>query len=748
MLQQTTKSTNQTQPKVATTNAGDREELSEVEHQSVQPIGIWHRFGNLPVQVDAVPAIIQPKLTINHPDDPFEQEADRMAEQVMRMPESNSSGNPIPLLSNQAIQRKCTTCGGELEEEQEDRSKTLMRKAIPDTIQRKCAACEAMKDEENKTLMRKAAGFGGYEASPSLSSQLSRSKGGGAPLPESTRSVMEGAFQTDFSRVRVHTDAQAAEMSWGIQARAFTHGWDIYFDQGEFAPERSEGKRLLAHELTHTIQQSGGNSNQLGSNSKVSAVNSGSIISRGDRDAVDRTRTLGNTLGTGIQFWPRNFVDTRVGPVSVQGGLLSTGTAQLHVIIGENLTPRTLARQILPLWTTATPFTPPGGVQVPLDVIDEETLAKGLLVYNQYYLPVPAMTAWRSGLRFPLPAEVDEASGIVTLHPTLIRNLATAFDVSWTPLLDSRATANTTPPAATLAADVAAFLVRESSALARGMHLAARSLTNAAAEMPFVEEVLNQVSQAERFEIALAFMDSLVNREVALLTSQNDGLLIIFLITNALANDAPATPTPEQQASIDRANTMMTVPLNNMPPPIATRTRAEKTITVDTVKLDGSTHNPATQIAIANAIYSQCNVRILHGVDATATPAQTTGWLGGNTDLRSLNNCHQTSVEEQSLFSAAPAAFNFNNRFQAFFVASVSGVNASGYSCPPATTPTALFRNKIIVNNSGSTDTFAHELGHHLINPGPHTAGTVMGVRPRPSLRLTDRQCNRVYQNA
>lgn len=233
ILQQTAKSTNQAESKATAANAGDREELSKIENQSEQPVGIWHRFRNLPVQVDAVLAIIQPKLTINHPDDPFEQEADRMAEQVMRMSESNPSGNPASLRSNQVIQRKCTTCGGELEEEHEDTGETLMRKAIPHTIQRKCAACEATNDEENHTLMRKAAGIGGYEASPSLSNQLNRTKGGGAPLPESTRSVMENAFQTDFSRVRIHTDTQAAEMSRGIQARAFTHGQNIYFNRGD-----------------------------------------------------------------------------------------------------------------------------------------------------------------------------------------------------------------------------------------------------------------------------------------------------------------------------------------------------------------------------------------------------------------------------------------------------------------------------------------------------------------------------------
>jgi hypothetical protein len=90
--------------------------------------------------------------------------------------------------------------------------------------------------------------------SPGLESQIQATKGGGEPLPQGTKRFMETAFNSDFSGVRVHTDSQASEMSKGINARAFTKGSDIYFSKGEYKPESTDGKKLLAHELTHFIQ--------------------------------------------------------------------------------------------------------------------------------------------------------------------------------------------------------------------------------------------------------------------------------------------------------------------------------------------------------------------------------------------------------------------------------------------------------------------------------------------------------------
>ena len=94
--------------------------------------------------------------------------------------------------------------------------------------------------------------------SSDFENQLRGSKGGGRPMAEKTRVEMETSFGMDFSGVRVHDDAGADRLSRGIEARAFTHGQDIYFSRNRYQPENQEGKHLLAHELTHVVQQGGG----------------------------------------------------------------------------------------------------------------------------------------------------------------------------------------------------------------------------------------------------------------------------------------------------------------------------------------------------------------------------------------------------------------------------------------------------------------------------------------------------------
>lgn len=93
------------------------------------------------------------------------------------------------------------------------------------------------------------------EPHPDLESRLRSLQGGGQPLSESVRAFFEPRFGYDFAKVRVHNDAQAAESSQAVKARAFTVGRDIVFSRGRYAPGTSEGKRLLAHELTHVVQQ-------------------------------------------------------------------------------------------------------------------------------------------------------------------------------------------------------------------------------------------------------------------------------------------------------------------------------------------------------------------------------------------------------------------------------------------------------------------------------------------------------------
>lgn len=84
------------------------------------------------------------------------------------------------------------------------------------------------------------------------------SSSSGAPMDDETKSQMESGFGQDFSHVNIHTDSSAVQMSKDLNAQAFTYGSDIYFNDGKYNPSSNEGKHLLAHELTHTVQQTGG----------------------------------------------------------------------------------------------------------------------------------------------------------------------------------------------------------------------------------------------------------------------------------------------------------------------------------------------------------------------------------------------------------------------------------------------------------------------------------------------------------
>lgn len=109
--------------------------------------------------------------------------------------------------------------------------------------------------EEGGVLQREATANSTPEVTPAVEQQLSQSKGGGAPLPSRRSEEMSRAFGTDLSGVRIHKDAGAANMSSQLQAKAFTHGKDIYFGANQHN-DSAEGKHLLAHELTHVVQQS------------------------------------------------------------------------------------------------------------------------------------------------------------------------------------------------------------------------------------------------------------------------------------------------------------------------------------------------------------------------------------------------------------------------------------------------------------------------------------------------------------
>lgn len=165
--------------------------------------------------------IIQPKLTINQPNDIYEQEADAMETSIMRMPDQ---GNVQPFFHS------VNSSNG---------------------IQKKCAHCE----EEDKLQMKGESGAGGGMAAPAIVHNTINS--GGKPLDANTKTFMESRFGYDFGNVQIHDDSSAHQSSAAINALAYTHGNHVVFGAGWYQPTTDPGKQLIAHELTHVLQQGG-----------------------------------------------------------------------------------------------------------------------------------------------------------------------------------------------------------------------------------------------------------------------------------------------------------------------------------------------------------------------------------------------------------------------------------------------------------------------------------------------------------
>jgi outer membrane protein OmpA-like peptidoglycan-associated protein len=173
---------------------------------------------------------IQAKLVVSHPGDIYEHEADRVADEIMRMPDGLA---PRVSRGGTNIQRKCAACS--------------TGKGI-------CPACA---EEEKKPVQRKAERQS-ETTNPSVPDNFLQDVGPGQPLNLATRAFFEARLGHDLGGVRVHADRKAASLSESLAARAFTAGNHIWFGAGEYAPHSHRGKRLLAHELVHTVQQRSG----------------------------------------------------------------------------------------------------------------------------------------------------------------------------------------------------------------------------------------------------------------------------------------------------------------------------------------------------------------------------------------------------------------------------------------------------------------------------------------------------------
>lgn len=216
---------------------------------------------------------VQRKLKVGEPNDKYEQEADQMASKVV------SSGSEIGVQkkgTEEEVQQKPLASevtpfvqkmeGAEEEPVQKmseeepvqkaEEEDSIQKSEEEESVQKMSEEEPVQKVEEEEPVQRKESSAAETHAS-SVENRINQSKGSGSKLDGKTKKEMESGFGNDFSDVNIHNDDHAAQLSQDLGAKAFTHGNDVYFNKGQYNPESSEGKHLLAHELTHTIQQKG-----------------------------------------------------------------------------------------------------------------------------------------------------------------------------------------------------------------------------------------------------------------------------------------------------------------------------------------------------------------------------------------------------------------------------------------------------------------------------------------------------------
>ncbi len=256
-----------------------------------------HDLSRIPLRA-TTPVRIQPKLMVNASGDAYERDADRVAEQVMRMPEPR-------------LQRACECGGGG------------------------CSKCKAEQTHGGHGLLQtKPVGTGGTSrtAAPAVVHEVLRSSG--QPMAPSARAFFESRFGHDFSGVRVHTDARASEAARAVRAKAFTVGRELVFGQGQYSPETERGRALLAHELTHVVQQSGGEA----------------LLQRAENDTVPGCAPLADS-----QTDVDTKVNTSLATARAAAGSPPSGARVARGVAGDLGTDVQLGRTAIEVWANTLP---------------------------------------------------------------------------------------------------------------------------------------------------------------------------------------------------------------------------------------------------------------------------------------------------------------------------------------------------------------------------------------------------------
>ena len=326
------------------TDAFTEDKQQNASEQSNPRLPVGHSFG----RVSVLP--LQAKLAIGQPNDKYEQEADRLASQVVQqinVPSSTQStqGHSVQRMEEpeeeEEVQRKprieAIQRMEELEEEElqtkqiispiqrsllspviqrlnQPKGRELPTKPIISVLQQSLISPvvqrEDLPEEEDlqaKSIIQGREALAGREVSTDLDTAINSARGGGQSLKPGLQESMGQAMGADFSRVRIHTDTKSDQLNHSIQAKAFTTGQDVFFRQGAYQPRSRSGQELIAHELTHVVQQSG----------------------EGVRAAQN------------IQRQPEGSEATDASP-----GPVATGTGDVSVYVGKTMTSEAALRQI------------------------------------------------------------------------------------------------------------------------------------------------------------------------------------------------------------------------------------------------------------------------------------------------------------------------------------------------------------------------------------------------------------------
>ncbi len=233
--------------------SSSQEQAEEFPKKQIFSENLLERLINTPTPESATPVqrkpehrfkalrqlAIQAKLNIGEPNDKYEKEADETAAKVVQQINTPSQG--------QSVQRQ---------ESMEEEDELQMKSDVP-ILQRQ----ESMQEEDElqmKSLIQRREDVGGGVASTDLESSIQSARGSGQSLDGSLSEKLGQAMGADFSGVKVHTDSQSDQLNKSIQAKAFTTGQDVFFRQGAYDPSSRGGQELIAHELTHVVQQNGG----------------------------------------------------------------------------------------------------------------------------------------------------------------------------------------------------------------------------------------------------------------------------------------------------------------------------------------------------------------------------------------------------------------------------------------------------------------------------------------------------------